>query len=349
MNLTKKSTNQATKQATKPAAKHAAILLADIGGTNARFALKFAKQDELSHIHSFPVSAYDTAYAAIQAYLDQVQGQNTQALKISSTAFAVAAPIHNHCAKLTNGTWVIDAEELRQTLQLNDCVLLNDFEALALSLPHLRADQVRSSFSAITHTQTQAHTGTRLVLGPGTGMGVAALHACAGKWYPIAGEGGHVNLAASDAYESELLKIALRHRSFICAEDFLSGTGLPFLYQCICELENNPALALSCAEIIQLGLQHEHALCEKSLDVFCAMLGSFAGDLALIYGARSGVYIGGGIVPRLGEYFFNSRFREQFQNKGNFSAYLETIPSYVIQDGMAALYGCAYALEQNRS
>ena len=79
------------------------------------------------------------------------------------------------------------------------------------------------------------------------------------------------------------------------------------------------------------------------------MLGSFAGDLALIYGARSGVYIGGGLVPRLGEYFFNSRFREQFQNKGNFSAYLETIPSYVIQDGMAALYGCAYALEQNRS
>jgi glucokinase len=341
MNLTTNSTQYATK--------HAAILLADIGGTNARFALKFANQDELSHIRSFPVSDYDTVHAAIQAYLDQAQQQSSQALTLSSAAFAVAAPIHNQCAKLTNGTWVVNAEELRQTLQLNDCMLLNDFEALALSLPHLRADQVRSTFPAITlrqkQAQTQAHTGTLLVLGPGTGMGVAALHPCAGKWYPIAGEGGHVNLAPSDDYENELLKIAHRHRNFICAEDFLSGTGLPFLYQCVCELENSPALALSCAEIIQLGLHHENTLCEKSLDVFCAMLGSYAGDLALIYGARSGVYIGGGIVPRLGEYFFNSRFREQFQNKGNFSAYLETIPSYVIQDGMAALYGCAYALE----
>lgn len=338
-----------TTNSTKQSAKHAAILLADIGGTNARFALKFANQDELSHIRSFPVSAYDTVYAAIQAYLDQAQQQSSRALTLSSAAFAVAAPIHNQCAKLTNGTWVVNAEELRQVLQLNACVLLNDFAALALSLPQLSADQVRSSFPAITltlpFTQKQAHPGTLLVLGPGTGMGVAALHPCAGKWYPIAGEGGHVNLAASDAYESELLQIALRHRSFICAEDFLSGTGLPFLYQCICELENRPALNLTCAEIIQLGLQRENQLCEKSLDVFCAMLGSYAGDLALIYGARCGVYIGGGIVPRLGEYFFNSRFREQFQNKGNFSAYLETIPSYVIQDGMAALYGCAYALE----
>ena len=325
---------------------HSATLLADIGGSNARFALKLANQNQLIHLHSFPVNAYDTPQAAIQAYLRQVQQtcqqtQQTDAplLQLGSAAFAVAAPIHNQCAKLTNGTWSLNAAELLQELQLKECVLLNDFEALALALPHLRVDQVRSLFPPSTHT------GTLLVLGPGTGMGVAALHFCAEKWYPIAGEGGHVNLAPNDAYESALLNIARRHRAFICAEDFLSGTGLPFLYQCISELENIPAPALSCAEIIQLGLQQKNAMCEKSLDVFCAMLGSFAGDLALIYGARSGVYIGGGIVPRLGEYFFHSRFREQFQNKGNFSAYLENIPSYVIQDGMAALYGCAYALE----
>lgn len=321
------------------------FLIADIGGSNARFALQLSSMKTWVHLEVLPVRDYASPYAAIFTYLERIEKKLGHRIKLQAAVIAVAAPVQGQCkdqyAKLTNSTWEISTVVLTQQLQLKNCLLLNDFAALALSLPWLKQSQIQSSYPFIP-----AH-GTVAVLGPGTGLGVAALHQCGQHWYAIEGEGGHTTLTANDDYESALLKLARHHHTHISAENFLSGTGIPLLHQCISELEKTAYIPLTCEEIITLGLQDNDFICKKTLEIFCAMLGSFAGDIALIYGARSGIYIGGGIVPRLGDFFFKSRFRQQFESKGKFSHYLETIPTYVIQDGMAALLGCAYALERS--
>jgi glucokinase len=164
-------------------------------------------------------------------------------------------------------------------------------------------------------------------------------------WVAIPGEGGHATLAPADDYESALLAAARREVAHVSAERLLSGIGLPLLHRAVAQVEGVEAPVCTAEQIVERGLAGSDALAARTIDVFCALLGSFAGSVALTYGARGGLYIGGGIVPRLGERFFASRFRERFEAKGRFRGYLEAVPTLLITDTLAALTGAAAALQ----
>ncbi len=189
--------------------------------------------------------------------------------------------------------------------------------------------------------------GALAVVGPGTGLGVGAVVPDGrGAWVALPGEGGHATLAPVDDLESALLAAVRSRFGHVSAERLLSGIGLPVLHQGLAEVQGQPAAALTAAEIVDRGEAGTDALCSQTLDVFCALLGGFAGNVALTVGARSGLFIGGGIVPRMADRFFQSAFRQRFEAKGRFQPYLAAIPTALITDTLAALGGSALAIEQ---
>jgi glucokinase len=183
------------------------------------------------------------------------------------------------------------------------------------------------------------------LIGAGTGLGVSGLLATGeGRWLPIAGEGGHVTLCAATAREAEIIEVCREEHGHVSAERLVSGMGLTNLHLAIAKLAHAAQLPLTPAEVTQRGLSGSDPLCVEALQTFCAFLGSVSGNLALTLGALGGVYIGGGIVPKLGDYFHQSPFRERFQSKGRFTNYLTPIPVYVIHARNPAFLGTAIAL-----
>jgi glucokinase len=317
-------------------------LVGDIGGTNARFGLVYSADEVPRHVHSLRVADYPGPAAAIKAYLTVLRQEGFITSHPRSAAVALATPIDGDEVVMTNSEWRFSRHAVRRELDLDVLLLLNDFEALALSLPGLSASQVRTDCARRPRGQVMA------VLGPGTGLGVGAiLHTPAG-WLAVPGEGGHATLAPADDRESALLACMRRKLPHVSAERLLSGIGLPMLYQAVARVDGVEAEALGTEEMVTRAVAGTDPLCTATLDSFCSLLGTFAGNVALTLGARAGVYIGGGIVPRLGERFFSSRFRERFEAKGRFQSYLEQIPTYVITDTLAALGGAARALSQYR-
>ena len=245
----------------------------------------------------------------------------------------------------TNSGWAFSRRAAQAALGLDELLVLNDFEALALSLPRLQAAQVR----AWPGGAAPAGRATLAVIGPGTGLGVAGLVPAAdGSWVAVPGEGGHATLSAADDFDAALLAAVRLEHPHVSAERLLSGIGLPVLHGAVAAVLGANTAALATELIVERGLSGECAVCSRTLDAFCALLGSFAGNVALVLGARGGVYIGGGIVPRLGERFFDSAFRQRFEAKGRFQAYLSAIPTLLITDTLAALSGGEQALEQHR-
>jgi glucokinase len=241
----------------------------------------------------------------------------------------------------TNSHWSFSREKLQAELGLAGLQVLNDFEALALALPHLEPNQLRA------HGASPEARGTLAVIGPGTGLGVAGVAQTAQGWVALPGEGGHSTLAPSDDFESELLRCVRREFAHVSAERLLSGIGLPVLHRAVATVLGHPVDEPWVAELIMdRGLTGTDEACSRSLDTFCSLLGSFAGNVALLLGARGGVYIGGGIVPRMEERFFRSSFRERFEAKGRLRGYLEAIPTALITDTLVALTGAAAAIEQ---
>jgi glucokinase len=189
--------------------------------------------------------------------------------------------------------------------------------------------------------------GSAALLGPGTGLGVSGLLPGPAGWVPISGEGGHVTLGSADPFEAAVLAELAARFGHVSAERALSGPGLENLYRATCRVLGRPALELAAPAISAAALARQDAACEQTLALFCGLLGHVAGNLALTLGARGGVYIGGGIVPRLGEAFDRSPFRERFEAKGRFSAYLAAVPTWVLTaDTSPALLGAARALDE---
>ncbi|MDM4764645.1 glucokinase [Pelomonas sp. SE-A7] len=317
-------------------------LVADIGGSNARFGLVEKSGGSVVHVRTLPVAAHAGLAEAVESYLAGLPG-GADALPIKPVlgAVAVATAIAGDRVEFTNSPWSFSIEAVRTRLGLDKLLVLNDFEALALSLPRLRGDQLHAPDGLPTPK------GTLAVIGPGTGLGVGGVIETAHGWVALPGEGGHATLAPADDYESELLALVRRDYAHVSAERLLSGIGLPVLHGAVARQAGHMvAPALTAEQIVEAGTTGSDALCVRTLEVFCALLGGFAGSVALTLGARGGVYIGGGIVPRLGELFFRSRFRERFEAKGRFRGYLEVVPTVLITDTLAALSGAALALEQ---
>lgn len=318
-------------------------LVADIGGTNARFGWVQDERLDVMHVRKLPVNAFAGPTQAAQAYLAEISTLMGSAYEPPcKAALAVATAVAGDEVHLTNSAWRFSRTAVQRDLQLDALLVLNDFEALALSLPLLNAAQVRA------HGAVPEARGTLAVVGPGTGLGVAGVVQTRDGWIALPGEGGHSTLAASDDFEAELLQHLRQSFAHVSAERVLSGIGLPLLHNAVATLQGRVPQTLDAKTIVERAIARSDDVCERTIDLFCGFLGSFAGNVALTLGARGGVYIGGGIVPRLGDRFFTSNFRERFEAKGRFSEYLKAIPTAVITDTLAALSGAAHAIEQHR-
>jgi len=317
-------------------------LVADVGGTNARFGWVTRAGGAVEHVRKLPTAGFAGPAEAAAAYLSALHQATGAPAAPRRAALAVATAVQGDVVRLTNSAWHFSRQALQQSLGLETLLVLNDFEALALSLPRLQSTQLRAFGQPRAHAQ-----GTLAVIGPGTGLGVAGVVQTSRSWVALAGEGGHSTLAPIDDFESQLLQHVRHAHAHVSAERLLSGIGLPVLYDAVATVLGHSVPPMSAEVIVERGVAGTDALCSSTVDTFCALLGSFAGNVALTLGARGGVYIGGGIVPRFGERFFSSAFRERFEAKGRFRAYLEAIPTALITDTLAALTGASLALEQH--
>lgn len=309
-------------------------LVADVGGTNARFAL-VDDSGILHHARTLPCQRFAGLAEAAEHYL-----RDRGVAALHAAAIAVATPVTGNEVRLTNGAkWRFTVDGLRQRLGLRRVQVLNDFTALALSLPRLGGDGLRQVGGGMPQDGN-----AKAVVGPGTGLGVSALIPAHGEWIALASEGGHVTLSAATAHELRLQRVLQARFVHVSAERVLSGPGLTNLYGAHAALAGSDGGSPAPEEITERGLREQTGLCRDVLTDFCAMLGSAAANVALTLGARGGVYIGGGIVPRLGQFFDTSPFRRRFEAHGRFSAYLAAIPTYVITASHPALLGAAAAL-----
>jgi glucokinase len=317
-------------------------LVADVGGTNARFGW-VSEGVRADRVRTLPVAEFDGIVSAMRAFLGELESALGSAYRAPRrAAIAVATSVGEDIVDLTNSRWRFSRASVARELGLDELVVLNDFEALALALPRLEPEQYRCTPGKAAPN----HDATLAVIGPGTGLGVAATVPTRAGWVPVPGEGGHATLAPGDDFESALLARVRARFPHASAERLLSGIGLPVLHAVVAEELGLPASTLTAEEIVAGGLEGRDTGCVRALEVFCGFLGSFAGNVALTFGARGGVFIGGGIVPRLGESFFASSFRERFEAKGRFRPYLEAIPTALITDTTVALEGAAVALER---
>jgi glucokinase len=317
-------------EASKPPSR---AVVADIGGTNARFAVADLATLELSEIRHFPCSGHPTLTAAMNHYLGLVSDP------VDHAAIAVAAPVTGDAVQLTNSPWSFARGELCRAAGLSGVQVLNDFEALALSLPHLAAAELHQIGGGEPVSRA-----TKVVLGPGTGLGVAGLIWSGNGWIAVPGEGGHVSLGAHDERELALLERLRRGREHLSVERALSGPGLSDLHHAVASAHGLAEERLEPNGVVARALGGEDAVAEEALDLFVTWLGRFAGDVALVFGARGGVYLGGGIPPKLIERLARGDFRHAFEHKGRMQAYLAPIPLYVILAEFAALKGAAAGL-----
>jgi len=310
-------------------------LIADIGGTHARFALCTSILD-ISHVSVLAVADFASITEAIRHYL-ATHGNPA----ILEAAIGIANPVLGDHIQMTNFPWEFSIETARRTLGLNSLHVINDFTALALALPHLDAANLVPVGGGCSVPGTPLG-----VLGPGTGLGVSALVPTqSGGWAPLAAEGGHVSFAPADERELMLWQAARQAHGHVSMERMLSGPGLEFIYNTLCRHHDREPRLQTAAAISRDGMDGADDLSRWALDAFCAILGTAASDLAVTLGARAGIYIGGGIVPKLGSYFLQSPFRQRFEDKGRFSAYLAAIPVFVITDDHPALLGAAAYLD----
>jgi len=307
-------------------------LLADIGGTNARFALTRGGESEA--IERVSVADFATARDAIADFLARrLKGESNESIK--TAVLGVAGPVTNNRCVMTNSPWVIDGAELQQAFGFNAVYVLNDFEVLAWALPSLKAADL---------FPLGAHHGAigepMLVLGPGTGFGVSCLIERNGVRFAVITEAGHATLPAESEREARVIDRLRQRIGHVSIErGALSGPGLQHLYEALADVEGIQAPKRDAAAITKAALEGRCDLCRATLDMFCAFLGSVAGNLAATFCARGGVYIGGGIVPRFPNFLAASDFRRRFESKGRFFDYLREIPTNIIVKPDASFVG----------
>jgi glucokinase len=311
-------------------------LVGDIGATHARFGL-VSPDGTVLHSRTLADEHYPTIEAALAAFL-QERGPLPMPRQ---GAIAIASPITGDTVAMTNHPWRFSIRELGDRFEFERLEVINDFTALALALPRLQTEDCLPVGSG------EGVPGSPIgVLGPGSGLGVSGLVSSKSGWIPLTGEGGHVTMAPATDRESAVLDRMRRQFDHVSAERILSGPGLVNLYNTLAQLDRLPSRGYTAPQITDLAMHAEDPLCVATLDMFCAMLGTMAGNLALTLGARGGIYIGGGIVPRLGRTFIDSPFRERFEAKGRFQAYLAAIPTFVVTHPLPAFLGCTALLAQ---
>ena len=306
------------------------ILIADIGGTNTRLSLLKDTETLIESFVSVPTGEDLNLESAIKSALPDFDE-----ISPNTAVFAIAGPIQGDKIPLTNGDWVIEPKKLISELGFNTVIMLNDFEAQALALPFLSSKDL----TQVGGSTIKANA-PKCVIGPGTGLGMAALIHKADCWIPIPGEGGHIEIGPVSEDEYKIWQKIPKFSERIGAEVILSGKGILRTYNAIAQANNQPCVLKSQKEITQAADSGDK-LAIQTLNLFARTLGRVAGDQALIFLARGGVYITGGIPPKINKYLLNGEMRAAFDNKDPHSAILKQIPLFLIQHECPALHGLA--------
>lgn len=313
-------------------------LVADIGGTNARFALAdVARPQPLleDSIKRYPVADFPTLEAAARQYLEATGESPRQAV------FAVAGHIQDEAVHATNSPWQISAARMRQTLDLEKAHLINDFAAQSLCLPLLGAtDSVRLGAPAIPVVGAQISQ-TFAVIGPGTGLGVGALLLREGRFHALETEGGHAGFAPDSPEEIEILRYLAARFGHVSNERLISGEGLSLLHQSLAAIADTQVELLAPEQITQYANDGSDALCVRAVEHFCAIFGAVAGDAVLNLGGWDGAFLAGGLPPRLLPWLENGAFRQRFESKGRLTDAMRRTPTCVITHPHAGLLGAA--------
>jgi glucokinase len=311
-------------------------LLADIGATHARFALQTAPGTYRA-VRVLRCDEFDGIVPLLRFYLSEHED-----LRLNHAALALANPVDGDYVRMTNRPWAFSTDEVRRELGLSTLLIVNDFTALAMAIPGLKPEHLMQvgPGKPVPHAVLG-------VLGPGTGLGVSGGIPTVDGFVTLGSEGGHVNFAPSDEREFAILQAAWREWTHVSNERLISGPGMEIIHRALAARNGVDAPARDSAAIIAAALDDKDPLCLEVLECFCGMLGGAAANLAVTLGAFGGIFIGGGIVPRLGEWFKTSPFRARFEAKGRFSGYIADIPTYVISTPHVAFDGVANILSEH--
>jgi len=319
----------------QPSVKYPYIV-ADIGGTNARFGLvtgfdsdtqEFVVENQQTYLSEY----FESVERAVLSYQETLGGE-----KVSGACLAVAGPVVGDRVKLTNLKWNFSIEKTRKNLALQRLQIINDFSAYAFAIQYLDQSMLRT-----INEGTAVNGAPIMVVGPGTGFGVAALLCDNGYRSVLASEGGHMALAANTPLQAAIKEQLSRKHALVSVERVFSGPGLKHLYNALAAVEGTRAKTLTTAQISQRALEGRDEMCQRTLSLFCSWLGAVVGDLALVLGARGGIYLGGGILPRIADFLIASEFVNSFKAKDQMSHYLQDIPITLVTEGNSALLGAA--------
>ena len=316
-------------------------LIADIGGTNARFALCHNHAPYFRQEKTLLCADFNTIEDAIDHYLNSQHIGADKTQQLTQICFAVAGPIRNEKMRFPNNHWHIDCAQLRHRYGIDNVQLLNDFEAIAYSLLTLEeADIMPIGKTWQYSTQGNVNFG---IVGPGSGLGMAGLCQRDGHILPLVAEGGHTGFAPENSLQVEILSYL--HRKLdgrVSCERLLSGPGLVNIYNALCAIHGQESSNLTAADISNAGSNHSDPICQQSMDLFFEILGQVAGDIALTLGATDGIFIGGGIMQRYPQQLANSKFRQGFENKGRHSHLLENTATWLITHKNPGLLGASF-------
>jgi len=303
-------------------------VVGDIGGTHARFGIIDIDELRIDHFVSFECASFPSLEDALGAYLRSVPHHP------KTISLAIAGPVIDGQVTMTNRAWSPSTKSITAVSGAEHVCLVNDFEALALALPYLGHHDIEQ----IGGSHGTEHA-TRVVTGAGTGLGIAALAWTGRAYMALPGEGGHMAFAPQTEIDFDIVKSLGQTLGYISSEHLLSGDGLVRLHQWL----QKSALPLTAPEIVRRASEDQDPVALQAVRLFAVWLGRFAGDLALLYGGRGGVYLGGGIAPKIYPFLSDGHFRAAFEAKGALSDYLADVPVYVIKSASAGLVGAALA------
>lgn len=310
-------------------------LVADVGGTNIRLATIEINTGSIGNIHTYLCADYPSIADVIEDYKLQVTAE------VQYGCIAVACPVDDDIIDLTNNNWQFSVSELKKQFGFRALHLINDYTAIAMAIPKLTANQTAKIGRGEPIKEKPI-----AVCGPGTGLGVALLKKHRGDWVCLDGEGGHVDFAPHGDLEDHMLRRLRNNYSHVSAERFLTGPGLVNIFHCVKNYYEELPEEIEPHEVTQRALDGTDQRCQEALDVFCRLLGSFAGNLALTIWATGGVYIAGGIAPKIVDYIKSSNFRAKFEAKGRFAEALQKIPTYIIMESQPGIIGAGSYLTQ---
>ena len=316
------------------------LLVGDIGGTNARFALANHAHPGFHDVVELKCADFETSGGAIRHYLHEVG-----AGKPAAICLAAAGPVVDGSIKVTNNHWTVSTAALASEFDIDAIRLANDFEAIAYSLPFLGAED-----RTVIGRQQGVDLGGRdfniAVLGPGTGLGVAGLCGRSGQLIPITGEGGHVGFAPENGLQSEILAVLRERFGRVSAERLVAGSGIENLHAALTVLRGTDEAPMKAAQVFAADAEGTSETASEAVRLFFEILGQVAGDVALTLGATDGIYIAGGIVKRYPERLADGRFRRAFDSKGRHSSIVQRIPTYLINHPQPGLLGTSYLAQR---